>query len=318
MLVDLGVRIGRGEEPGVEHARELHVDGVAGGAGGLLDAVGAEHASLADDLVLFERVRVGDLVVEGLEHPLLLVDLLRLITHGRHPLPWPTGPRGRPRHWPCRPPAHRSRRWWGRSGRRRTIVCLNQSAEYPGGLGDRPEVGRIGPAAAEVAHHGFLDLVDGGVGIAVEEGLGRHDEARRAETALHAAVLDVGVDERVIGSGDALDSLDGVAPSHSMASIMHERTGRPSMITLQAPQAPSAQNSLVPVRPSFSIRTYCSVHCGSTANWWTSPLTASVIASQRHHPGFFGSRHFQVLPLPVTGGKDTTRRASRSGGEHYR
>ena len=44
-----------------------------------------------------------------------------------------------------------------------------------------------------------------------------------------------------------------VAPSHSMASIMQESTGRPSMITLQAPQAPSAQNSLVPVRPNLSM-----------------------------------------------------------------
>ena len=76
MLRIVGVRIGRGEEAGVEHARQLHVDGVAGGSGGLLHAVVAADAALADDLVLLERIRVGDLVVEGLQHPLLLVDLL--------------------------------------------------------------------------------------------------------------------------------------------------------------------------------------------------------------------------------------------------
>ena len=85
----------------------------------------------------------------------------------------------------------------------------DHAAEDRRGLRDGPEVRGVGAAAAEVADHGFLDLVHGGVGVAVEEGLGRHHEARRAEAALHAAVLDVGVDEGVLGAGDALDGLDG-------------------------------------------------------------------------------------------------------------
>ena len=69
----------------------------------------------------------------------------------------------------------------------------------------------IGPAPAQIAHHGFLDLLHRGVGVPVEQGLGRDHEAGGAEAALHAAVLDVGFDERMVGLGDAFDRLDGLA-----------------------------------------------------------------------------------------------------------
>ena len=82
---DLGVRIRRGEEAGEEHARQLHVQRVQGGAGGLLDPVVAAHAAPADDSVLLQGIGVGHLVVGGVEHALLLVHLLRLVaTHGPH------------------------------------------------------------------------------------------------------------------------------------------------------------------------------------------------------------------------------------------
>ena len=34
---------------------------------------------------------------------------------------------------------------------------------------------------------------------------------------------------------------------------MHESTALPSWITVQAPQAPSSQETLSPVKPSFSL-----------------------------------------------------------------
>ena len=172
----------------------------------------------------------ADQVIEGLQHPLLLIYFLRLVTHGRHPLPRS-----------CRLP--RPRRPARSAGR----PCPADS----GRLGYRLDVRGIRAAAAQVADHGLLDLVHCRVGVAVQQRLGRDHEARRAEAALHAAVLDVGVDERVVRPGDPLDGLDALS-AHSMASIMQESTGRPSIMTVHAPQAPSAQNSLVPVSPSFS------------------------------------------------------------------
>src|SRR5262249_3504608 len=55
-------------------------------------------------------------------------------------------------------------------------------------------------------------------------------------------------------------------PSASTASIRHEQTRRPSTITLQAPQSPELQPSLLPVRWSSSRSTSSSVSCGSHRN----------------------------------------------------
>src|SRR5688500_3390126 len=51
---------------------------------------------------------------------------------------------------------------------------------------------RIGAAAAEVARQAVMDLGERGSGVAVEEGLGRDDEAGGAEAALLGVVLDEG------------------------------------------------------------------------------------------------------------------------------
>ena len=44
------------------------------------------------------------------------------------------------------------------------------------------------------------------------------------------------------------------APSHSTVSVMQEATASPFMMTVQQPQAPSEQDSFVPVRSSLLRR----------------------------------------------------------------
>src|SRR5215212_10785040 len=77
----------------------------------------------------------------------------------------------------------------------------------------------VSAAAAEVTRQPLMDLVEARVGVPVEQGLGGHDEAGRAEAALLGVVLDEGRLERMElgGPAEPLDGLDG-RPWASMAS----------------------------------------------------------------------------------------------------
>src|SRR6516165_7871276 len=61
-------------------------------------------------------------------------------------------------------------------------------------------------------------------------------------------------------------------PSASAPSIRHEQTILPSQMTVQAPQSPELQPSLLPVRLSSSRSTSSKVCCGSQRNSTGSPL----------------------------------------------
>src|SRR6516225_2807216 len=61
-------------------------------------------------------------------------------------------------------------------------------------------------------------------------------------------------------------------PSASAPSIRHEQTILPSTMTVQAPQSPELQPSLLPVRLSSSRNTSSRVCCGSQRNSMGSPL----------------------------------------------
>src|SRR5215472_16650894 len=61
-------------------------------------------------------------------------------------------------------------------------------------------------------------------------------------------------------------------PSASAPSIRHEHTIWPSAMTVQAPQSPELQPSLLPVRLSSSRNTSSRVCCGSHRNSTGSPL----------------------------------------------
>src|SRR5215218_4008485 len=71
----------------------------------------------------------------------------------------------------------------------------------------------IGAAAAEVTGQPLVDLAEARVRVLVEQGLGGHDEAGRAEAALLGVVLDEGRLERMElgGPAEPLDGLDGPA-----------------------------------------------------------------------------------------------------------
>ena len=55
--------------------------------------------------------------------------------------------------------------------------------------------------------------------------------------------------------------------------MLHERTARPSMWTVQAPHCPMPQLNLVPVSPTWSRMTHSSGVCGSASTRCTFPLT---------------------------------------------
>src|SRR6516225_704452 len=65
-------------------------------------------------------------------------------------------------------------------------------------------------------------------------------------------------------------------PSASAPSIRHEHTMWPSTMTVQAPQSPELQPSLLPVRLSSSRSTSSKVCCGSQRNSTGSPLMTVV------------------------------------------
>src|SRR5436309_8478495 len=78
-------------------------------------------------------------------------------------------------------------------GRGRVLLPLLLLGLRLGVRGRRGEHGLahagVGAAAAEVAGQAVVDVLERGIGIAVEERLGGHDEAGGAETALLGVVL---------------------------------------------------------------------------------------------------------------------------------
>src|SRR5512135_199821 len=74
-------------------------------------------------------------------------------------------------------------------------------------LSDRLRVLGIRPTAAEIAGEGLPYLLLGRVGVSVEQRLCSHHKARRAVTALHAVVLDVGFNEGMLRCRDPFGRL---------------------------------------------------------------------------------------------------------------
>jgi hypothetical protein len=79
-----------------------------------------------------------------------------------------------------------------------------------GGVEDRAHDRRVARAATDVAADRLVDLVDGRVGVAGEQGLGRHDHAGRAEAALGGEPVEEGLlDVAELGPvGEPLDGRD--------------------------------------------------------------------------------------------------------------
>lgn len=70
---------------------------------------------------------------------------------------------------------------------------------------------RISAAPAQVARKRFLDLVLSWIGVVVQQRLGGDDETGRAIATLQSVMLDVGIDQRMLGGGDPFDGFDVAA-----------------------------------------------------------------------------------------------------------
>ena len=124
-------------------------------------------------------------------------------------------------------------------------------------------------AGQPVAHLGFRRIR-----IAVQQRLGRNQQARRAEAALQRRMLEE----------FPLQRMEIIAlapcPRSSRSSALRPRpqasgTSRPGgrrPLTLQAPQSPELHPSLLPVRCSSSRSTSSRVSCASHRNSVGSPL----------------------------------------------
>ena len=71
-------------------------------------------------------------------------------------------------------------------------------------------------------------------------------------------------------------------PAACTASIRHERTARPSMMTVHAPQTPCSQPTWVPVRSRSSRRKSASVLRASTDPVRAAPFTVTVMSAIGH------------------------------------
>src|SRR5262245_59920843 len=93
------------------------------------------------------------------------------------------------------------------------------------GLPDGGDDPRIGPASADVAVHGFDDLLPRGPGMLAEQGYPGHDHPAGAIAALHGAGVEEGVLERMeppvllepLDRGD-LAGRDGAEPGDARAN----------------------------------------------------------------------------------------------------
>ena len=92
------------------------------------------------------------------------------------------------------------------------------------------------------------------IGILIQESFGRDHETGRAVAALHRIPLAVGLDQGIplLVGGNPFDGFDRL-PSHSTASVVQERTARPSIMTVQEPQTPRSHICLAPVRPELEL-----------------------------------------------------------------
>lgn len=118
---------------------------------------------------------------------------------------------------------------------------------------DRCADARVGAAAADVAAHGLVDLLQAGLRRALEQTHRRHDLPGLAVSALGDVVLDPGLlhDLPYAIRLHPLDARDR-KPGHRRSWGEARANGRASICTVQAPHMARAQPNLVQVIPSSS------------------------------------------------------------------
>ena len=169
----------------------------------------------------------------------------------------------------------RGRRWRCSIERSSSLPPLHLGGGIQHGADDLVVAGAAAQIAGEpVAHLGPRS----GSGSRRAAPWPRRSEARRAEAALQRGVLEEFLLQRVqvVALGHALDRLDRRGPRPRRRASGRSRPAGRRAMTLQAPQSPEPQPSLLPVRPSSSRSTSSRVCCGSQRNSVGSPLMVVV------------------------------------------
>ena len=147
------------------------------------------------------------------------------------------------------------------------------------GLLDGGADAHVGAAAANVSGHRRVDVSIVRVGRFREQRGGGHDLSGLAVAALHDFEVEPGL----------LDLASRLASRRSPSMVVtlrspieptgsrQERTGSPSICTVQAPHCAIPQPNLVPVRPITSRKVQSSGVSGATSTVSRSPLISMVI-----------------------------------------
>ena len=177
---NLRVRHGGVDEAGVEHARQLHIGGIAGAAGHLGTAIPA-LGRFADELEIFVDWQHWRL--RGRHGALFLMQGIAGNADGhtdsllRRDRQQPPRREGQERDGWCRSP------WW---------FLLRLAGHLVGCVEGGGENFGIGAAAADIAGNGVAHIGFCGMGIILEQRGAAHDHTRRTETALHGIMADKG------------------------------------------------------------------------------------------------------------------------------
>ena len=99
-------------------------------------------------------------------------------------------------------------------------------------------------------------------------------------------------------------------PAAEPTGTRQAQTGSPSSSTVQAPQSPASQPTLVPVSRRWSRSTAESRVTGWTDTETGAPLTSKVIACPARHAATM-ARPGGRLPRPCTARRTISRAASR-------
>ena len=137
----------------------------------------------------------------------------------------------------------------------------------------------VAGAAAQVAGDGVADLVRrSGCGLRIEQRLGGRARCRacRSRIACRRARPAPAGSDAARRPSDRPSMVMMSRPGASSASTRQALTGAPSISTVQVPQLPLPQPSLVPVRPRRSRSRSSSVSRVSASTVCSSPLTVQV------------------------------------------
>ena len=133
------------------------------------------------------------------------------------------------------------------------VVLAPAAIGQAGGAVHGPPDPRVAAAAADVPGQRRVDRGVVWSRIAFEQRDGRQDHPRSAVAALGGALFGERPLHRMqCASAGLTPSMVVIAPSTEEPVSWQDRAGWPSTSTVQAPQAPSPQPGLAPVRPSWS------------------------------------------------------------------